>query len=103
MTFRRIQQFCRKYNINIAFFNGKEVCLKNNTEKNIASKLHKKHFCLIWKSNGISFSKKIEELKNNFKIVDSVISDKNMLKDLLNKNTNQKKFNLNQLTWSFMI
>ena len=37
------------------------------------------HFCLIWKSNGISFNQVIEdELIPNFKIVDNVISDKHV-------------------------
>ena len=35
------------------------------------------HFCLIWKSNGISFDK-TKELKDNFKVVDNVISDKHV-------------------------
>ena len=34
--------------------------------------------CLIWKSNRISFNQAIEELKNNFKVVDSVLSDKHV-------------------------
>ena len=37
-----------------------------------------KHFCLIWKSNGISFIRAIEELKLIFKVVDNVISDKHV-------------------------
>ena len=40
--------------------------------------MHKNHFCLIWKSNEISFNQAKEELKNNFKVVDSVISDKHV-------------------------
>ena len=36
------------------------------------------HFCLIWKSDGVSFDKAIKELKDNFKIVDNVISDKHV-------------------------
>ena len=36
------------------------------------------HFCLIWKSDGISFDKAIRELKDNFKVVDNVISDKHV-------------------------
>ena len=38
--------------------------------------MYEKHFCLIWKSNGISFNTTIEELKVNFKVVDDVICDK---------------------------
>ena len=36
---------------------------------------HINHFCLFWKSNGIRFDKAIKELKDNFKVVDSVISN----------------------------
>ena len=38
-------------------------------------KIHNNHFYLIWKSYGFSFDKAIKELKDNFKVVDSVISD----------------------------
>ena len=55
--------------------------------------MHKNHFCSIWKSNGISFNQAIEELKNNFKVVDSVISDKHVV-FIFNMNRNLKKFNL---------
>ena len=33
-------------------------------------------FCLIWKSNDISFNQAIKELKDNFKFVHNVLSDK---------------------------
>ena len=35
--------------------------------QNNALFLYKKHFCLIWKSEGIIFYQAIEELKDNFK------------------------------------
>ena len=35
-------------------------------------------FCLIGKSQGVSFNKAIEELKLNFKIIHNVISDKHV-------------------------
>ena len=41
-------------------------------------KIHNNHFCLIWKSDGISFDKAIKELKDNFRLVDKVISDKHV-------------------------
>ena len=40
--------------------------------------MHKNHFCLIGKSNGISFSQAIKELKDNFKVIDNVITDKHV-------------------------
>ena len=74
-----IQTFCRKHNINIGQFNGKEVWPKYVTERNIALKIQKKkHFCFIWETIDISFKKAKEEFKNNFKVVDSVICDKHV-------------------------
>ena len=46
--------------------------------------MHQNHFCLKWKSNGISFNKAIEELKINLDVVDNVIydeCDKSFIKD----------------------
>ena len=40
--------------------------------------IYNNHFCLIWKSDGISFDKAIKILKNNFKLVDNVISDEHV-------------------------
>ncbi len=62
--------------INIGFYDGFRVCPGKNTKRNIALERHKKPLWLIWKSNVISFKKAIEELKNNFKVVDKVINDK---------------------------
>ena len=39
--------------------------------------LYHNHFCLVWKSQGVSFNQAIEELINNFKIVDNYISEEN--------------------------
>ena len=78
MTSARIQPFCRKYNINIGYYDGFRVYPRNNTEKNIAMKMHNNHLCLIWKSQKISLYQGIEKLKNNFQVVDSVISDKHV-------------------------
>ena len=78
MTSARIQSFCRKHKIKIGYFSGKEVWPRNITERKIAFKIHKNQFSLNWKWNDISFNKTIEELKINFKIVDSVIADKHV-------------------------
>ena len=40
--------------------------------------MHKNLGCLIWKSIGISFNQALEELKYNFKVVDSGIFDKHV-------------------------
>ena len=78
MTSARIQPFCRDYNINIGCFDGTKINPRNITQKNIAFKLHITHFCLIWKSDGISFQQAIKELKDNFKVVDNVKSDEHV-------------------------
>ena len=77
MTSARIQPFCRKYIINIGFYDGYGVYPRNIAERKTAIKMHNNHFCLFWKSNGFSFNQAIEdELKPNFEVVHNVISDK---------------------------
>ena len=78
ITSARIQTFCKKHNINIGCFDGLGICLRIITEKNITTFMCKNHFCLIWKSRGVSFKKAIEELKINFKVVDNVITDEHV-------------------------
>ena len=78
MTSTRSQPFCRKYYINIGFFNGKKTP-RTITERNKSLFIDNKHFCIIWKSQIISFNQTIkDELKPNFKVVDDVISDKHV-------------------------
>ena len=91
MTTARFQPFCKKYNINIGSFNGKEIWPRTVTQRDTALKIHNNHFCLIWKSDNISFNHVIEnELKPNFKIVDNVISDKHV-KGFIKYEYNPKK------------
>ena len=78
MTSARIQPFCRKHNINIGCYDGFRVCPRNITQRNIALKIQNNHFCLSWKSDGVSFDRAIKELKDNFKVVDNVVSDKHV-------------------------
>ena len=40
--------------------------------------LYNNHFCLIWKSQGVSFNQAIQELKNNFKSDDNYITEENV-------------------------
>ena len=40
--------------------------------------LYNNHFCLIWKSQCVSFNQAIQELKSNFKIVNNYITDENV-------------------------
>ena len=78
MTSARVQPFCRKHNIDIGCYDGFRVCPRNITQRNTALKKHNNHFCLIRKTNGISFDRAITELKDNFKVVDNVLSDKHI-------------------------
>ena len=78
MTSARITLFCRKYNINIGCFDGTRINPRHLTQRDVALKIDENNFCLIWKSEGFSFDKAIKELKNNFKVVDNVISDKHV-------------------------
>ena len=73
MTSARIQPFCRKYNINIGYYDGFRVYPRNITERNVVLKIPNNPFCLIWKSNGISYDTAIKELNDNFKVIDNVI------------------------------
>ena len=80
MTSARIQPFCKKYSINIGCFDGMRINPRNLTQRNTSLFIYNNHFCLIWKSQNISFNQVIEnELKPNFKIVDNVISDKHVI------------------------
>ena len=56
--------------------------------------MHESHFCLSWKSDGISLDKAIKELEDNFEVVDIVISDKHV-KSFIKHEYKPKKFNLN--------
>ena len=76
MTSAGIQQFCRRYNINIGCFDGTRINTRNITERNTTLRIHKNHFCLIWKSDSISFIQVKKELIQNFKVADKFISDK---------------------------
>ena len=77
MTSARSQPFCRTYNINNGHYDGFRVCPRNIKQRNIDLPINNNNFCLTYKSNGSSFNKAIEdELKPNFKVVDTVISDK---------------------------
>ena len=91
MTSARIQPFCKtQHNFNIGCFDGKRINPRNITQRNTSLFIYKNHFFLIWKSDGISFDKAIKELKDNFKVVDNVISDKHV-KSFIKYEYNPKK------------
>ena len=79
MTSARIQPFCRKYNLNIGCFDGTRINPRNLTQRNTSLFIYNNHFCLIWKSDGVSLNQVIEnELKPNFRVVDNVVCDKHV-------------------------
>ena len=47
-TSARIQPFCRKYNINNGYFNGKEITPGTITKRNKVLFIHKNQFRLFW-------------------------------------------------------
>ena len=90
MTSARIQPFCKKYNINVGCFDGTRINPRKLTQRDTALLIYNNHFCLIWKSNGVSFDKPIKKLKD-YKVVDNVISDKHD-KSFIKYEYNPKKF-----------
>ena len=78
MTETRIQKICRTNSINLGFFDGTRVFPRSVTSRDSALFLHKYHFCLIWKSEGVSFNQAVTELKANFKVVDNYITEQNV-------------------------
>ena len=93
MTSARIQPFCKKYNINIGCFDGTRINPRKLTQINTSLFIYNNHFCLIWKSDRISFKQVIEnKLKPNFKVVDNVISDKHV-ESFIKYEYNPKKVN----------
>ena len=78
MTMARIQPFCRATNINLGHYNNDKVFPRTVTNRDSALYLYNNHFCLIWKSQNVSFNQAIQELKNNFKIVDNYITEENV-------------------------
>ena len=47
-------------------------------QKENALFLYNNHFCLIWKSEVVSFNQAIKELKDNFEIVENYITEENV-------------------------
>ena len=78
MTKARIQPFCRANNINLGYYNDDRVFPRTVTNRDSALHLYKNHFCLIWKSRGVSFKQAIKELHDNFKIVNNFITEENV-------------------------
>ena len=78
MTKAGIQPFSRANNTNLGYFDGIVVFPRSVTERNNAMFLHDNHFCLIWKSEKVSLSQAMKELKDDFNIVDIYITEQNI-------------------------
>ena len=78
MNKARIQPFYKSNNINLGYFDGDGVYPRSVTIRGSALFLFDNHFCVIWKSEGVSFKHAIKELKDNFKIVDNYITEENV-------------------------
>ena len=78
VTMARIQPCLRKLGIDLGYYNGDRVFPRMVTNRDSALYLYNNHFCLIWKSQKVSFIQAIRELKNNFKIVDNYKTEENV-------------------------
>ena len=78
MTKARIQPFCKANNINLGYYDENRVFPRTVTNRESDLYLYNNHFCLIWKSQGVSFNQAIQELKENFKMVDNYITEENV-------------------------
>ena len=78
MTKARIQPFCGANNINLGFYDGDCVFPRSLTNRDSALYLYNNQFCLIWKSQGVSFYQAIQKLNDNFKTVDNYITEENV-------------------------
>ena len=78
MTMARIQPFCRANNINLGYYNNDRVFPRSVTNRDSALFLFNNHFCVIWKSENVSFKQAIREVEENFKIVDNYITEENV-------------------------
>ena len=78
MTKARIQPFCRANNVNLGYFDGDGVFPRSVTNRDRALYLYNNRFCSFWKSQSVSFIQAIQELKNNFKMIDNYITEENV-------------------------
>ena len=78
MTKAGIQPICRANNLNLGYYNQDTVFSRTVTERNIALHLFNIQFCLLWKSETTNFKQAIKELRDNFKIVDKLITEENV-------------------------
>ena len=78
MTMARIQPCLRKLGFDLGYYNGDRVFPRTVTNRDSALYLYNNHFCVIWKSENVSFKQAIRELDENFKMVDNYITEENV-------------------------
>ena len=67
------------------FFDGRECYRRSVTEKNQALTLCNDDFCLVRRSEDVSFKRAIEELKSTFETVDKYISNEKEISHFKNE------------------
>ena len=92
MTKARFQPFCRAKNINLGYYDGESVFPRLVTERHNALFLYIYHFCLIWKSEGVSFNQVFKELKDKFQKVDNFITEENVYSHFKNEFLRKKNW-----------
>ena len=103
LTKGRSQPFCRDNNINLGYYDGDRVFPRSVTNRNNSLFLNNNQFCFIWKSEGVSFNQDIQELKDNFKMVDNYITEENVKTHFEYIYINQRKQNLTWVILLYMI
>ena len=78
MTKARIQPFFKSNNIFLGYYNEDRVFPRSVLNRDSALFLFNIHFCVIWKSEGVSFKQATKELKDNFLLVDNYITEENV-------------------------
>ena len=66
MTMARIQPLWKANKYNIGYYNVREIWPRNIHDRKKALFLYIDHFCLIWKSQGVSFNQAIQEIQAFF-------------------------------------
>ena len=77
-TLARIQPCLKNLATELGSFNGKEFYPRLINRRDIKLYLYNNHFCLICKSQGVSFNQATEELKVIFKMIDSYTTEENV-------------------------
>ena len=74
----RFQPCLKKLGIDFGYYNGEMVFPRTVMNRDSALCLYNNHFCLIWKTQGVSFNQAIREVEDNFKMVDNYITKENV-------------------------